>query len=137
MKLENKKAFASRTLGVGKGRIVFNKNRLDEIKQAITKQDILDLKNAGSILIKEKSGRKKVEKRKSRRRAGSIKKKVKRGKKTYVLRTRKLRAYLSMLKEKGKLPRENYYTLRKEIKASSFRNLSHIKERIASMEKEK
>ena len=134
MKLEKKKAFAARTLSVGKGRIVFNKNRLDEIKQAITKQDILDLKNAGVIIIKEKRGRKKVEKRSSRRRAGSIKKKVKHGKKEYVRRTRKFRAYLSMLKAKGKISKENYYSLRKEIKASSFRNLQHLKERIASME---
>ena len=46
MKLEGKKDLVARTLGVGKGRIVFNVQRLEEIKQAITKQDIKDLVQA-------------------------------------------------------------------------------------------
>lgn len=133
MKLENKKAFAARTLGVGKGRIVFNKNRLDEIKKAITKQDILDLKNVGAIVVKEVRGRRKVERRTSRRRAGSIKKRVKSGKREYVLRTRKLRAHLSMLHKKGKISKQEYYSLRKKIKASTFKNLNHMKEHIMTL----
>ena len=35
MQLSNKKMLAARTLGVGKERVVFNKERLDEIKEAI------------------------------------------------------------------------------------------------------
>ena len=53
MNLKKKKILAAKTLGVGRNRIRLLKSRLDEIKEAITKQDIRDLKNDGAILIKE------------------------------------------------------------------------------------
>ena len=130
MRLENKKALVSRTLGIGKGRISFNPGRLSEIKEAITKQDIKDLFSSNAILIKDKGGRAKVEKRKSRRRAGSIRKKVKNSKKKYVTLTRKLRAHLKNLKDKGKISREDFLQLRREIRASNFKSQSHMNERI-------
>jgi len=40
MKLDKKKNLAKRVLNVGKERIIFVKERLSEIKEAITKQDI-------------------------------------------------------------------------------------------------
>ena len=63
MNLGKKKMLASRTLKVGKERIVFVKGRLEEIKDAITKQDIRDLNKEGAILIKDVKGRKKNIKR--------------------------------------------------------------------------
>ena len=127
MKLEGKKELVSRTLGIGKGRIVFNINRLDEIKQAITKQDIRDLAQSGAIIIKEIKGRRAIEKR-GRRRAGSIRKKIKPGKREYIIITRKLRRYLASIRDK--MPGERYEKLRQEIKMHSFPNLSQFKERI-------
>ena len=136
MNLENKKLLAARALGVGKGRIVFNSSSLSEVKEAITKQDIKDLHASGAISIRDKKGKKTIEKRKTRRRAGSVKKKVKADKQVYVKLTRKLRSYLSALKKQEKISREDYERLRKEIKASLFRSLSHMKERIAQMKEE-
>ena len=130
MKLEKKKALAARTLNVGMNRIAFNTARLSEIKEAITKQDIKDLHNSGAIIIKHKIGRRTVQKRKGRRRAGSVRQKVKTRKADYVKRTRKLRAYLKNLKEKGKISREEFLTLRKEIRTSAFKNLPSLKERM-------
>ena len=72
MKLNRKKELVSRTIGVGKGRILFNKERLSEIKEAITKQDIRDLVESKAIMIREITGRRKVERRRTRRRIGSI-----------------------------------------------------------------
>ncbi len=137
MKLENKKDLAARSLKIGKNRIVFNVARLNEIKEAITKQDIKDLKESGAIFIREEKGRRKVQKRKTRRRHGSVKKKVNTGKKDYVRLTRKLRAYLFNLKSRGKISKEKSDKLRNEIRASSFKSLSHMKERIMQMEEEK
>lgn len=134
MKLENKKELVARSLGVGKGRIKFNTERLSELKEAITKQDIRDLKESGAIIILEKQGRKKLKKSKGRRRAGSVKKKVQNGKIKYITITRKLRAYLADLRKKQKLSSEEYLKLRQEIKASSFKSLSHLKERIVQMQ---
>ena len=70
MNLNTKKRLAARTLKVGLGRIKFDIERLDEIKEAITKQDIKDLKESGAIKIKEISGRRTNVKRKTIRRAG-------------------------------------------------------------------
>ena len=130
MKLENKKALAAKTLGVGKGRIVFNRERLSEIKEAITKQDFRDLNKDGAISIKEIKGRKKLVKRKTRRRMGSIKKKVNTRKKDYVTLTRKLRAYIAELKKHGQITLERYRELRKEIRTRAFKSKANLKERL-------
>ena len=137
MKLEHKKALIARTLKVGKSRIALNTSRLAELKEAITKQDIKDLKEQGVITIKEAKGHLKKQKRKTRRRFGSIKGKARKGKKDYVIRTKKLRAYLSKLKRENRISRDDYYLLRKEIRSSNFRNLSHMKERLNEMKEKK
>lgn len=128
MKLEKKRSLAARTLNVGKNRIVFNTSRLNEIKEAITKQDIKDLKESGAISVKEVKGRRKIIKRKTRRRAGSIKKTVKGGKRKYVILTRKLRAHLKYLKKNKKIKQEEFIQLRKKIRNSAFRSLDHLNE---------
>ena len=61
-----KKELAAKALKVGKGRIKFVNARLDEIKEAITKQDIKDLVLSGSIIINPIKGRRKNIKRKNR-----------------------------------------------------------------------
>src|SRR3990167_6861646 len=68
MKLDKKKNLAAKTLGVGRDRVIFNINRLDEIKEAITKQDIRDLFSNGAIAVRDIKGRKAVKRRVSRRR---------------------------------------------------------------------
>jgi len=130
MKLERKKAFAARVLNVGKGRIVFNKDMLSEIKDAITRQDIIELYNSKAIFIREIRGRRAIVKRKLRRRAGSIRKIPKKGKQIYVRRARKFRAYIKELKKRGLLSKENYRKLRQEIRANIFKDKTHIRERI-------
>ncbi|PIN93894.1 hypothetical protein COU56_03320, partial [Candidatus Pacearchaeota archaeon CG10_big_fil_rev_8_21_14_0_10_31_9] len=106
MNLSNKKILAAKTLGVGTGRIELNINRLDEIKEAITRQDIKDLVKSGAIKIKETKGRRKNVKRKQRRRIGKIKLKVKARKRSYIIITRKLRTYIKGLKTQEKITNE-------------------------------
>ena len=74
MNLANKKELAAKVLNVGKNKVYFVQENLKEIKEAITRQDILDLYNAGAIQIKEVKGRKKIVKRKNRRKTGKNKK---------------------------------------------------------------
>ena len=131
MNLLVKKKLASRTLNVGSNRIKFNKERLSDIKDAITKQDIRDLLADKAIIIKEKKGTKKIVKRKTRRRQGSKKKNVLNKKRKYMTITRKLRAYLAKMKRTGQLKREEIEKLRKEIRASSFSSLAQLKQRIS------
>jgi len=135
MNLKKKKALAAHTLGVGKARIIMNEERLLEIKEAITRQDIRDLFANKSISIKPVKGRMKKQKRRTRRRFGSIKKKIKRGKYHYVIRTRKFRAYIKELLDQEKITKEQYKKLRKQIRASMFRSKAHLKEILSGAKK--
>lgn len=130
MKLENKKALAAKTLGVGKNKIIFNTTRLADIKEAITKQDIRDLFADGAILIRQAVGRRAVVRRKIRRKAGSIKNPNKSGKEEYMIITRKLRAYIAELRRKEKISDELFHKIRKEIRARNFKSKLQLKERL-------
>ena len=135
MNLAKKKQLAVNTLNVGKERIVFLESRLNDIKEALTKQDIRDLVTDGAIVVKEVKGRKKVEKRKRRRRIGKIRKKVNTRKQDYVIMTRKLRTYAKELKNQGKLTSEEVTEIRKRIRNKKFRSKAHLKEYIGGLRK--
>ena len=137
MNLSKKKDLAVKTLGIGRKRITFNKERLDEIKEAITKQDIRDLVKEKAISLREIKGKRKIVKRKSRRRAGSIKQKVNTRKKDYMAITRKLRAFIQELKKHETITLEQYKTLRKEIRSKNFKSKAALKERLKSFGEEK
>jgi large subunit ribosomal protein L19e len=130
MNLSRKKELAAKVLGVGKGRVVFVEERLGEIKEAIARQDILDLHKSGAILIKEVSGRKKIVKRKNRRRTGKVKKKVGNRKAEYVIITRKLRAFVRGAFRMGKIDGEEKKELRRQIRARKFRSKRQLKEHL-------
>lgn len=130
MNLGKKRALAARTLKVGKERILFVNTRLDEIKEAITKQDIKDLKASGAIIIKVIKGRKKITKMRNKRSPGNIRKNVNKRKKNYMVLTRKLRKYIKEAKKQGELSQEDFVGIRKKIKNKQFRSLAHIKENL-------
>ena len=129
-KLDKRKELAAKVLGVGKGRIKFDSNKLAEIKEAITKQDIKDLTNEGIISIKEVKGRRAKKKKKTRRGPGKIKKKIKKRKQEYVKLVRKQRHHIKELKKQEKIDAEEYKELRKQIKAKTFKSKAHLKEQI-------
>jgi len=135
MNLSKKKELAGRTLKVGKARIVFLNSRVNEIKEAITKQDIRDLKNNGAIIVKEIKGRKKNIKKKRKKSDGKKKKKVKKRKQEYVVLTRKLRKYVSEMKKQEKVSRDEYYDIRKKIRNRIFKSQSHLKDYIGGLKK--
>jgi len=130
MNLSKKKTLAAKVLKVGKNRIFFVNENLPEIKEAITRQDILDLHNAGAIQVKEVSGRTKIVKRKRRRGIGKVKKKVNTRKKEYVIMTRKLRRLAKHLLRTEKIDKDTYRQTRKQIRARKFRSKRHLKEHL-------
>jgi large subunit ribosomal protein L19e len=126
MKLDKKKQLAARVLGVGKERIFFNPSRLEEIAEAITRQDFRDLLQSKAILIKVSGGRRKKEKRKRARGFGKIRKKIKKSKRAYITITRKLRLYIQELLKQEKITPEEYTRLRKQIRTRIFKSKSHL-----------
>ena len=130
MNLSKRRELAAKVLKVGKDRIIFMEGHLGEVKEAITRQDILDLYKAGAILVKDVKGRRKVKKRKNRRRVGKVKKKVNNRKKEYVIITRKLRGFVRGLVRAGKIDVEKKRELRRQIRARRFRSKRHLKEHL-------
>ncbi len=131
MKLEGKRALIARTLKVGKDRVGFNTERVNEVKEAITKQDMRELFASGAIFLRPRQGRKTLVRSTSRRRQGKVRQPAINKKREYMIITRKLRAYVAELKKHGTLNPAEILVLRKEIRARKFRSKAHLKERIA------
>jgi len=126
MNLRNKKQLIARTLKVGINRIILNSEMRNEIKEAITRQDIKDLVKEGVIKIKEVKGRKKKVKRKTRRKIGSKKIIVKKRKQKHMQLVRKLRGRIRSLK--GRISKEKYVELRKKVNSGNIKNQAHLEE---------
>jgi len=125
--LRKKKALTARTFGVGLARVEFLEPRLDEIKEAITKQDIRDLHKDGAIRIKNIKGRKiKLKKSKKKKTIGNVRKKINKRKKNYVILTRKLRKHLAENREK--VTDNERKDIRKKIRNKFFKSRSDLKE---------
>jgi len=135
MNLKNKKSIATKALKVGRERIVFLPSRIDEIKEAITKQDIRDLKTDGAIIVKDVKGRKKIAKSKGGKGPGSVRKKVNKRKQEYVKATRKQRKYVARKKQQGELSREEIKEIRKKIRNRKFSSLRNLKEYVGGLKK--
>jgi len=114
---------------------LFSKERVNEVKEAITKQDIRDLKNEGVIVIKEIKGSRKNIGKSNKRGPGKIRKKVNKRKKEYVTMTRKLRKYLFEMNKQGKISKEEMKDMRKKIRNKAFKSKAHLKEQIGGIKK--
>jgi len=134
MNLGKKRKLAMRTFNVGLERIVFLESKLDEIKDAITKQDIRDLEKSGAIIIKERKGRTKVRK-KAGRSVGNVRKKVKKRKRSYIILTRKLRGHLKSIYSGGEISKGDLENMRKKIRNKEFKSKAHLKEYIGGIGK--
>ena len=117
----------ARVAGVGVDKIRLDNDMLDDIKEAITRQDIRDLISEKLITVKEDKGKRKKFKKKSK---GKGRIKIARKNENYVYVTRKLRSYIKDLRDKGKIDKEKYHNLRNKIRARMFKGLSHMKQEI-------
>ncbi|MGY4884224.1 MAG: 50S ribosomal protein L19e [Nanobdellota archaeon] len=136
MNLRSKKQLAAKTFGVGKARIVFVNERIEEIKEAITKQDMRNLQKDGAIIIKEIKGRSKNAKKTGKKGMGNVRKKVNTRKKDYVILTRKLRRVIADKKQKGELNIVEIKKLRQKIRNKMFKSKAHLKEYLGGSENE-
>jgi len=128
------KRLASKVLDVGKNSVWFDSERLNDIKEAITKEDIKILVKEGAIKkkhakgIKRRAGKiRQIRKRKGRARGeGKKKGKLKKGKKEYVLKIRNLRSYIKILKKRKEITATESDRLRKLAKAGIIKTKNEI-----------
>ena len=138
MQLKIQKRLAAQILKCGQRRVLFDTDRLEDIKEAITKVDLSSLINDGAIKEKPMKkvsrgrARKTAEQKRKGRRKGAGSRK---GKKTarlpkklsWIHTIRIQRSFLNELKEKEIIPRATYRKLYMKSKSGFFRSKRHIK----------
>jgi large subunit ribosomal protein L19e len=136
--LSLQKRLAAEILGVGESRIWIDPYRVDEVEDAITRQEIKALIKEGVIQVKpihvnsRERWKKRHEQRKKGRRRGYGKRK---GKKTarrdrkedWMNRIRKIRRFLRYLRDHGLIDRKTYRRLYMLAKGGTFHSLSSLK----------
>jgi len=138
MNIKNRKLTVARMLNVGLKRIWMDPEKIDSIKEAITKADLKSLINDGVIKIKQSRGisRARANKILRQKRKGRKKGKGSReGKRTarlprktkWINSVRLQRAFLRTLNDKKMLSIPDYHSLRNKIKGGFFRSKRHIK----------
>ena len=134
--LKSKKRLVSRITGVGIKRIHFDSEHLDDITDAITRDDIRSLMTANTIKIKSLKGAsrgraktKKIQKSKRGTKQGSKKgtKGARVGKKeVYVKKVRSLRHILKVAKDRKDITNKEFWSLYKKVGGNTVRNKSHL-----------
>jgi len=135
--LRAKKRLASRVTGVGIHRIKFDTDHLDDIADAITRQNIRSLITANTIKIKPFTGTSRgraQEKKDQRNKRGTTqgkkqgRKGARVGKKTvYVAHVRALRRLLKIAKDRKDLTNPEFWTLYKKVGGNTVRNKAHLR----------
>ena len=138
MELRTQKRIAGSVLKCSTKRVYFSPDHLEEIKEAITKQDIRELINANVIQKVPKKGvcrvnaRKQLEQKRKGRRTGQGSRKGKHTarlskKEAWVTKVRKQRTFLKELKTKSLVTGVNFNDLYSKVKGGFFRSLNHLK----------
>lgn len=127
---------AAKVLGVGVNKVWFDPMRLAEIKEAITKQDMIDLIKDKAIKkrpnegVKRRAGRYKLERKRKGRKRNDGKIKFRIIKSDYHKRIRKLRNFLKTLRENKKISKEQYYRTYGLLKAGVIKNKQGMLEKL-------
>ncbi|MGD1837618.1 MAG: 50S ribosomal protein L19e [Nitrososphaeraceae archaeon] len=140
--LKKKRELVSRILGVGANRVRFEPDKLDDIADSITRDDLRSLIKSGVIWTAKEKGtsRGRAESKlkiKRKRGAGPGSKKGKKtarvGKKiVYVKKIKSMRHRLKVLKERNDINREIFWQIYKKVNGGQIRSLSHLRETISA-----
>ncbi len=135
--LKAKKRLASRVIGVGVHRIKFDSDHLDDVADAITRENIRSLITANTIQIKSFTGtsrgraqEKKSQKKKRGTGQGSKqgRKGAREGKKeVYVAKVRSLRRLLKIAKDRKEITNPEFWALYKKVGGNTVRNKAHLR----------
>lgn len=138
--IAKKRELVARILGVGANRIRFEPDRLEDVADSITRDNIRSLVNSGAIWTVQPKGTSRgraLEKRSVWKTHGKGpgskkgKKTARVGKKAvYVIRVRSMRYHLKVLKERKDITNEVYWQLYKKVNGGQVRSLAHLRDLI-------
>ncbi|OLB90748.1 MAG: 50S ribosomal protein L19 [Thaumarchaeota archaeon 13_1_40CM_38_12] len=145
--LRTKRQLVSRILGIGVDRVKFDPEYLDDVADAITRDNIRSLITAKIIQIRPIKGTskgrayfKKLQRGKRGTKQGSKKgaKGARIGKKeVYVNKIRAMRHQLKVSKSRKEVTNNNYWKLYKQVRGNQVRNLAHLRTLIEEVRSKK
>jgi len=135
--LRAKKRLVSRVTGVGVHRIKFDSEHLDDIADAITRQNIRSLITANTISFRPVRGtsRGRAQHKKEQRAKRGTKQGSKQGRKgarvgkkeVYVAKVRSLRYVLRVAKDREEITNREFWALYKKVGGNTVRNRAHLR----------
>ncbi len=135
--LKAKKRLAARVTGVGVHRIRFDTDHLDDVADAITRENIRSLITANTIRIKSFTGTSKgrAHTKKAQKNKRGITQGTKKGRKgarvgkkeVYVAKVRALRRLLKIAKDRKDLTNPEFWILYKKVGGNTVRNKAHLR----------
>ncbi|MGB9708338.1 MAG: 50S ribosomal protein L19e [Candidatus Pacearchaeota archaeon] len=139
--LSTQKRLAAHVMNIGLEKVWFDPLRLNEIKEAITREDIKALIKEGAIKkraktgVKRRAGKTRQKRKRKGRGRGIGRKKIilKKKKREYITKIRSIRRYLKVLKRKGEINYKQEEKLRRLAKAGIIKNVKDITEKIKEL----
>ncbi|HSD04647.1 MAG TPA: 50S ribosomal protein L19e [Nitrosopumilaceae archaeon] len=145
--LNTKRRLVSRILGVGANRVRFDSDHLDDVADAITRDNIRSLFTANIISIKPIKGtsRGRAYFKKSQRHRRGTKQGSKKGsrgarvgkKEVYVKKMRSMRHQIKVSKSRKEITNKDYWNLYKQVGGNQVRNLAHLRSLIQETQTKK
>lgn len=136
--LRTKKQLAARVTGVGMHRIKFDSEKLDDIADAITRQNIRSLITANTIQIIPARGtsRGRAEFKKSQKTKRGKKEGAKQGRKgarvgkkeIHVKKVRSLRKILKIAKDRKEITNPEFWSIYSKVNGNTVRNKAHLRQ---------
>ena len=137
MDLRNQRRLAAEILGCGENRIWIDPTRVEDVAEAITRNDVRALINSKAIKAKQKAGisrgrarYKHEQKRKGKRRGHGSRKGAKKArtpkKKAWINTIRPIRAQLAEYRDSGKIDSRTYRKLYRRAKGGMYRSKARL-----------
>jgi len=135
--LRAKKRLVSRMVGVGVHRVKFDTDHLDDIADAITRDNIRSLITANTITIKKIVGtsRGRAQFKRTQKKKRGITQGSKKGRKgariarkdLHIIKVRALRYRLKIAKDRKEITNKEFWDLYKRINGNTIRNSAHLR----------
>ena len=136
--LKGKRELVARILGIGANRIRFEPDKLDDIADSITREDLRSLVKRGTIWTTKVKGtsRGRAKTKQAIRKKSGLGPGSKKGKKTartgkksaYVTKIRSMRYHLKVMKDRNEINRQTYWLIYKKVDGGQVRSVSHLRD---------
>jgi large subunit ribosomal protein L19e len=136
--LRKKRELIARMLGIGANRVKFEPDKLDNIADSITREDLRSLVKRGTIWTSKVKGtsRGRAKTKQAIRKKSGLGPGSKKGKKTarmgkksaYVTKIRSMRHHLKVMKDRNEINRQTFWLVYKKVDGGQVRSVSHLRD---------